>query len=152
MDLASWIVGLSLIVVTIAIHTTGVVMMAFALERRITVRVAQLSDEPHRTIPIAAGHISAVALVLAALHGVESLLWASAYRFLGALDSFADASIYSLATMTTLDVPGLTLASRFRMVSALEAVNGVLLFGISTAFIFAVMQGYWLSLSRRRVQ
>jgi hypothetical protein len=28
-------------------------------------------------------------------------------------------------------------------------VNGVLLFGISTAFIFAVMQAYWLTLSRR---
>ena len=30
MNLASWILGLSLIVVTIAIHTTGVVMMASA--------------------------------------------------------------------------------------------------------------------------
>jgi hypothetical protein len=38
-NLASWILGLSLIVVTIAIHTTGVVMMAFGLERRIRVRV-----------------------------------------------------------------------------------------------------------------
>jgi hypothetical protein len=35
------------------------------------------------------------------------------------------------------------------MVSALEAVNGALLFGISTAFIFAVIQAYWLMLSRR---
>jgi hypothetical protein len=35
------------------------------------------------------------------------------------------------------------------MISALEAVNGVLLFGISTAFIFAVMQAHWQMLSRR---
>jgi hypothetical protein len=26
---------------------------------------------------------------------------------------------------------------------ALEAVNGMLLFGVSTAYIFAVMQVYW---------
>ena len=39
MNLASWILGLSLIVLTIAIHTTGVVIMAFGLERRIRVRV-----------------------------------------------------------------------------------------------------------------
>ncbi len=32
MDLASWTLGLSLIVLTIAIHTTGVVMLAFGLK------------------------------------------------------------------------------------------------------------------------
>jgi hypothetical protein len=52
--------------------------------------------------------------------------------------------------MTTLDIPELTVPTRWWMVSALEAVNGVLLFGISTAFIFAVIQAYWLMLSRRR--
>ena len=36
------------------------------------------------------------------------------------------------------------------MISALEAVNGVLLFGISTAFLFAVMQVHWQLLSHRR--
>jgi hypothetical protein len=35
------------------------------------------------------------------------------------------------------------------MVRVLEAVNGVLLFGVSTAFIFAVMQTYFLMLFRR---
>jgi hypothetical protein len=150
-DLASWTVGLSLIVLTIAIHTTGVVMMAFGLQARIRVRVDEHMGDPRRLIPIAISHIGAVALILAALHGLESVLWASAYRWLGALGSFTDASIYSLATMTTLDMPELAVASRYRMISALEAVNGVLLFGISTAFIFAVMQAYWLMLSRRRM-
>ena len=35
MDLPSWTLGLSLIVLTIAIHTTGVVVLAFGLQRRI---------------------------------------------------------------------------------------------------------------------
>ncbi len=149
MNLASWTLGLSLIVLTIAIHTTGVVMMAFGLETRIRVRVDKHKDDPRRAIPIVIGHIGAVALILAALHGLESLLWASAYWWLGALGSFTDASVYSLATMTTFEIPGLVLPSRWRMISALETVNGVLLFGISTAFIFAVIQAYWLTLSRR---
>ena len=149
MNLASWTLGLSLIVLTIAIHTTGVVMMAFGLETRIRVRVDKHKDDPRRAIPIVIGHIGAVALMLAALHGLESMLWASAYRWLGALGSFTDASVYSLATMTTFEIPGLVLPPRWRMISALEAVNGVLLFGISTAFIFAVIQAYWLTLSRR---
>ena len=38
------------------------------------------------------------------------------------------------------------------MISALEAVNGVLLFGISTAFLFAVVQVHWQLLSHRHDQ
>ena len=38
------------------------------------------------------------------------------------------------------------------MISALQAVNGVLLFGISTAFLFAVIQVHWQLLSRRHEQ
>ena len=149
MDLASWSVGLSLIVLTIAIHTTAVVLMAFGLETRIRVRVDKHKSDRLRAIPTVIGHIAAVALILAALHGLEGVLWASAYRWLGALDSFTDASVYALATMTTFEIPGLTLPPRFQMLSALEAMNGVLLFGISTAFLFAVIQVHWQLLPHR---
>ncbi len=149
MDLPSWTLGLSLIVLTIAIHTTGVVMLAFGLERSIRGGADKHLHDPRRAIPVVIGHIGAVALILAALHGLGSTLWASAYQWLGAFGSFTEASLYSLGTMTTFETPGLVPPSRLRMLGALEAVNGVLLFGISTAFIFAVMQAYWLTLSRR---
>lgn len=149
MDLASWILGLSLIVLTIAIHTTAVVLMAFGMETRIRFRVEKHRGDPQRAIPIVIGSIGLVAVILAVLHGLEGVVWASAYQWLGAFDSFTDASIYSLGTMITLDIPGLALPSRLRMISALEAVNGVMLFGISTAFIFAVMQAYFSMLLRR---
>jgi hypothetical protein len=35
------------------------------------------------------------------------------------------------------------LAQHWRMMGALESVDGMLLFGISTAFMFAVIQKYW---------
>jgi len=148
-DLASWSVGLALIVLTIAIHTTAVVVMAFGLETRIRVRADKHKAERLRAVPTTIGHISAVALILAALHGLEGLLWALAYWGLGALDSVTNASVYALATMTTFEIPGLTVPARFQMLSALQAVNGVLLFGISTAFLFAVIQVQWRGLSHR---
>jgi hypothetical protein len=148
-NLASWTLGLSLIVLTVAIHTTAVVMMAVGLETRIRARRDMHKLHPLQAIPIVIGHIGAVSLILATLHGLEGILWASAYRWLGALGSFTDASVYSLGTMTTFEIPGLAVPSRWQMISALEAVNGVLLFGISTAFIFAVMQAHWQMLSRR---
>lgn len=149
MDLPSWILGLSLIVLTIAVHTTGVVVMAVRIEARVRGRVGRYELDPRRAIPTVSGSIGLVALALAVLHGLEGVLWALAYSWLGAFDSFTDALVYSLGTMVSLDVPGLVLPSRLRLISALEAVNGVLLFGISTAFIFAVMQAYFLALFRR---
>jgi hypothetical protein len=146
-DLPSWSLGLLLIVLTIAIHTTAVVLMSFGLETRIRVRADKHKPHGLRATPTVIGHIGAVALILAALHGLEGVLWALAYWWLGALDSFTSASIDALATMTTFEIPGLTLPSRFQMISALAAVNGVLLFGISTAFLFAVMQVHWKVLS-----
>ncbi len=152
MDVSSWSLGLALIVLTIAIHTTAVVLLAFGLERRIRVRVDARTFNLRRAIMAVIGHIGTVALILAALHGLEGVLWALAYWSIGALDSFTDASVYALATMTTFEIPGLTLPARFQMISALQAVNGVLLFGISTAFLFAVIQVHWQLLSRRHEQ
>jgi hypothetical protein len=148
-DLPSWGLGLSLIVLTVAIHTTAVVLMAFGLEPRIRVRVDKHQPDVLRAIPTVIAHIGAVALILAALHGLEGMLWALAYWWLGALDSLTDASVYSLASMATFEIPGSTVPSRFNMLSVLEAVNGALLFGISTAFLFAVMQVHWQLLSHR---
>ena len=150
MDLSSWILGLSLIVLTIAIHTTALVLVAFGLETRVRARVNKYKPHQLRAIPTVIVHIGAVALILAALHGLEGVLWASAYWWLGAVDSFTDASVYSLATMTTFEIPAITLAARWQRISVLEAVNGVLLFGISTAFLFAVIQVHWQALSDRR--
>jgi len=145
-DLSSWVLGLALIVLTIAIHTTAVVMMALGLERRIRGRIDERPDL-RRAIQNVIVHIATIALLLATLHGLEGVLWALAYWWLGALGSFGQASVYALSTMTTVEIPGLTLPPRFQMISALEAVNGVLLFGISTAFLFAVMQVHWHLLS-----
>lgn len=57
--------------------------------------------------------------------------------------------LYSVDSMTTRGASGLVLQPHWRMMGALEAANGMVLFGISTAFIFAVMQVYWPLLSRR---
>ncbi|MGB6810139.1 MAG: hypothetical protein WBE81_26650 [Pseudolabrys sp.] len=42
---------------------------------------------------------------------------------------------------------GLTLQRAWQMMGALEAVDGMLLFGVSTAYLFSVMQVYWSMLT-----
>ena len=142
----NWAWGSSLIALTIAIHATGVVIMSF-LGFRIKVRLETRKFDSWRVIPPIIGIIAAVGLLLVLLHGIEAAIWAAAYVWLGALDSPNDAILYSVDSMTTRGASGLTLQQHWRMMGALESANGLLLFGISTAYIFAVMQMYWPVLS-----
>src|SRR5262249_9828137 len=57
------------------------------------------------------------------------------------LDSPTDALLYSVDAMSTRGASGLTLQRPWQMMGALEAVNGMLLFGVSTAYVFAVDAG-----------
>ena len=52
--------------------------------------------------------------------------------------------------MTTRRASGLMLQRHWQMMGALEAADGMLLFGISTAYMFAVMQAYWPMLMTHR--
>ena len=131
-------------------HGAGIILMALA---GVSIR-ARIESRNHLTLrqvaAILIGLIGAVGLLLAALHGVEAALWAAAYWWLGALNSPADAILYSVDTIATRGASGVTLERPWGMMGALEAVDGMLLFGISTAFVFTVMQAYWPLLTRRQ--
>jgi hypothetical protein len=145
--LGEWAWGLSLIALTIAIHAVGVVMIALA-QLRIRSRLAKRHLGFHHLTPIVISLVAVAGLLLAILHGVEAAIWAGAFLWLGAIDSPVDAILYSLDSMATRGASGLTLQGSWRMMGALEAVDGMLLFGISTAFIFALLQAFWSMLSR----
>jgi hypothetical protein len=145
----NWTWGLSLIALTIAIHVLGIVAMGLVLHP-IWVRVSNRRLGLRHVFAILVGLIGTVGLILAVLHGIEAGLWAAAYCWLGAIVSPEAAMLYSIDSITTRGASGLTLPAHWGMMGALEAVDGMLLFGISTAFIFAVMQTYWPLLTTRR--
>src|SRR5215831_12462093 len=124
-------------------HGAGVMLMALA---GVSIR-ARIESRNHLTLrhvaAIQIGLIGVVGLLLAALHGVEAALWAAAYWWLGAINSPGEAILYSVDSISTRGASGLMLEHHWRMMGALEAADGMLLFGISTAFIFTVMQAYW---------
>ena len=96
------------------------------------------------------GLLGAVGLLLAVLHGIEAAVWAAAYWWLGALDAPEAAMLYSINSISTRGASGLMVEQSWRMMGALEAIDGMLLFGISTAFVFAVMQAFWPLITRGR--
>jgi hypothetical protein len=52
-----------------------------------------------------------------------------------------------IETHRTRGASGLTLQRPWHLMGALEAVDGMLLFGVSTAYLFSVMQVYWSMLT-----
>jgi len=81
---------------------------------------------------------------------IEGIIWAGAYRFLGALPDNKSAMLYSLSAMTAYGHASLFLKTEWQMMGALEALNGLLLFRLTTAFLFAVIQQVWPLGSRQR--
>ena len=146
----NWAWGLSLIALTITIHAGGVALMAF-VHLGIRVRLERENQlKAPQVFAIAVGLIGSAGLLLAVLHGIEAALWAAAYWWLGALNSAGEALLYSVDSISTRGASGLILESQWRMLGALEAIDGMLLFGISTAYIFTVMVDCWPLLIRGR--
>jgi hypothetical protein len=135
---ADWAWGLPLIVLTVVLHAYGLGL----LNREVCSRLNNNRELRH---PSSAPSyiIGATALWATLLHGVEGCIWAGAYRFLGAMGDNRSAMLYSISAMTSYGHTNLDLAPQWQMMGALEALNGWILFGLTTAFIFTVVQKVW---------
>jgi Ion channel len=73
-------------------------------------------------------------------HLVEIALWAVLLIMLGEFQEFGSAYYQSAVNYTTLGYGDLLLTPSWRLLGPLEATNGVLMFGVSAAMVFAVIQ------------
>jgi Ion channel len=80
-----------------------------------------------------------VSFVTAAAHLVQIALWAAAYLMAGEFSTFDKAFYFSSQNYTALGYGDVILSERWRQLGPLESINGLLLFGLSTAVMFAVM-------------
>jgi hypothetical protein len=141
-DYSSWRWGLSLIALTMATHAAAVVMMALVVVK-IQVRLETRGLNMWSLVAILICIVAVIGLLLAVVLVIECVIWAAAYLWLGALDSPLDAVLFSIDSMSTRGASGLTPQRPWQLMGALESVNGMLLFGVSTAWLFTVAQGYW---------
>ncbi|MBL8771974.1 MAG: hypothetical protein JNK30_11385 [Phenylobacterium sp.] len=80
-----------------------------------------------------------IVIGLFTLHGLEIWLYAFAYWTVGLLPSLEAALYYSTSAYSTVGEAGAMLPKAWRIVGVLEAINGMLLIGWSTAFLFQVL-------------
>ena len=87
--------------------------------------------------------LAIVALVISfafVAHLIEIALWAVLLVICGEFQEFGNAFYHSAVNYTTLGYGDLLLTPSWRLLGPLEAANGALMFGVSTAIIFAVIQ------------
>ncbi|MGJ8616970.1 MAG: ion channel [Sulfitobacter sp.] len=72
-------------------------------------------------------------------HTVQVWLWAFAYLWLEALDGLEPAIYFALSNYTTLGYGDLVLGEDLRVFGAFASVNGMLIFGVSTAFLVGLI-------------
>lgn len=77
---------------------------------------------------------------LFALHAIEIWLYAAVYLGVGELKNFEDALYFSTSTYATIGYGDILLSRRWRVLGAIEGINGIILLGWSTAFFVGVVQ------------
>lgn len=84
-----------------------------------------------------AGMVLMVVFGIFALHTVEIWLYAALYRGLGELHTFEQSLYFSTVTFVCLGYGDVVLSPNWRVLSAIEAANGVILIAWSTAFLLS---------------
>jgi len=80
-----------------------------------------------------------ISLVMAVAHLMEIVLWAAVFWVSSEISTFEEAFYFSAQNYTTLGYGDIVLSDRWRLLGPLEAINGLLLFGLSTAVMFAAL-------------
>lgn len=131
--LGQFLVGGGVSILNIAIH---------ALVMASVIRVARsLAGYQHSTEPLfLPGMMIGVVSILMAAHAVEVLVWGAAYSLLGAAPPGANPVYFAFVNYTTLGYGDILPVKEWQMLGPITAMNGVLMFGWSTAVIFEVLR------------
>jgi hypothetical protein len=128
-----FLVGSIVSVINIMIHalvTVGAVGIARSAGLRHTVRP--------RLHLMAVMVATAAALMVA--HMLEILVWALAYAIVGAAPEASDLLYFAFVNYTTLGYGDITPVPAWRLMGPMTAMNGILMFGWSTAVLFEVLR------------
>ena len=133
-----WAWSLPLIVLTVVIHVLGLGMISEWIVGRVSNKM-----KPRHLTALFVVLMAAAALMVTVLLAFEGAVWAAVYRIVGALPDNRSAMLYSLSAITGYGHAQVFLDPHWQMMGALETLNGIILFGLTLAFLLTMIQQIW---------
>jgi hypothetical protein len=127
------LVGFASSVCNIVIH---------ALVMAVVIRTAQFVGAKktlHPMLLLVSGMVATVSVLMSA-HALEVIVWSLVYAIVDAAPRGTDLVYFAFVNYTTLGYGDVVPIERWRLLGPMTAMNGVLLFGWSTAVIFEVLR------------
>lgn len=125
-----------MVLLTVLIHGIGI----FALARFLRIEAREEAEDHIHPMSLRGISVTlSLVLGLFVLHGIEIWAYAFVYLLLDALPTLSDAIYFSTITYATTGYDDEGFAEAWRMVAAIEGVNGIILLGWSTAFFVTVV-------------
>ena len=136
------LIGSALMIVTTLVHS-GFTLMALEGLRTSRARGWLLHSAWAR-----ASLLAGLVLMMFLASLVEVAIWAATYLAEGAITGIEKALYFSMVTFTTLGYGDIVLGEGWRLLASFEAANGIILFGWTTALIFAFIHHLVTDLQR----
>jgi len=132
--LINLLLGCATVFVSMGIQVSVVVFMI-----RYLLKVMNREDRKTEGFGFDTYAISMVLLMLFVGHLVQIAIWAGLFIFLGEFGDFMTAFYHSAVNFASLGYGDIVMSEKWRLLGALEASNGVLMFGLSAGTLLAVM-------------
>lgn len=126
------LIAFGIVAICVVIHVGGIATFAQFLIDRFPL-------ESLNTIKRQGLILMLVFAVVITLHLIETGIWATFYYLYGLFETYEIALYFSLGTYSTIGYGDVVLPGRWRLLGGIEGISGVLLCGLSGAFIFAVV-------------
>ena len=123
-----------LLIVTTVVHSLCTVGSIRVLTP-VVLRARRMDSVVRQALPIAQ-----LVLLLFLASILEASIWATAYVAVGAIQDWESALYFSIVTYTTLGYGDVTLDASWRLMASLQAANGTIMFGWTTALIVYFVQ------------
>ena len=120
--------------ICLVIHIAGMVFVGDQLVSR----REKIQEKLGKPVPIGLLLIAVFTFIML-LHLAEAFIWAGFYYAKDLFKNFETALYFSLKTYSTIGYGDVVLPERWRLLGTIEGTSGVLLCGVSTAFLFAIV-------------
>ena len=125
-----------LVIVTVLLHGTGLALFARILRQELREeRLHHIPSFSLRSLFFTLGLV----LALFVLHGIEIWLYAFFYLIVCAIGDLETAVYYSTISYAGIGYDDRYIVPAWRLVAAIEGINGLLLLGWSTAFFVTMI-------------